>query len=72
VGDGPVRAAQAERALTGRTGTTEDLEAAAAALAGELDPPSDIHASSAYRLALAQVLLRRALLSALGRARAAS
>jgi carbon-monoxide dehydrogenase medium subunit len=72
VGDGPVRAAYAERALLGTTGTTEDLAATAAALAGDLDPPSDIHASSAYRLALAGVLLRRALLVALGRARSAS
>lgn len=37
-----------------------DLEAAVAALRGEIDPPSDTQASGAYRRHLAGVLLRRA------------
>jgi carbon-monoxide dehydrogenase medium subunit len=37
-----------------------DVDGAAAALAGEIDPPSDTQASAAYRRHLAGVLLRRA------------
>jgi carbon-monoxide dehydrogenase medium subunit len=37
-----------------------DLDGAAGALAGEIDPPSDTQASAAYRRHLAGVLLRRA------------
>ena len=38
-----------------------DIDAAAAALADDLDPPSDTQGSRAYRLHLARVLLRRAI-----------
>jgi len=71
VGDGPVRAAQAEAALLGQTPEPDALRAAAA-LAAERDcePPSDIHASAAYRRQLVRVLTRRALESAITRARA--
>jgi carbon-monoxide dehydrogenase medium subunit len=41
-----------------------DVNAACAALAEDLDPQSDMHASAAVRLHLAQVLLRRAHLAA--------
>lgn len=56
VGPRPVLAAAAMAALD-----KGDTEAAVAALAAELDPPSDTQASAAYRRHLAGVLLRRAL-----------
>jgi carbon-monoxide dehydrogenase medium subunit len=54
VGATPVRARNAERALSGG-----DVEAAVAAVAGDLDPPDDLQASGAVRRHLAGVLLRR-------------
>ena len=60
VGTTPVRAARAEAALTGRRVDAAALDAATRALAVELDPPSDVHASAALRRHLAGVLLRRA------------
>jgi carbon-monoxide dehydrogenase medium subunit len=54
VGATPVRARNAERALAGG-----DVDAAVAALAGDLDPPDDLQASGAVRRHLAGVLLRR-------------
>ncbi len=54
VGATPVRARHAEQALA-----AGDLEAAAGALARDLDPPSDVHASGAVKIHLAGVLLRR-------------
>jgi carbon-monoxide dehydrogenase medium subunit len=60
VGGGPVRAASAEAALTGGR-LTEDAIAAGAALAEEdVDPPSSVHASAAYRRHLVRVLVTRA------------
>src|SRR5688572_14804697 len=49
VGDGPVLSVGAAEALTGQLPGDEAHRAAAAAAAGEVDPPSDIHASAAYR-----------------------
>lgn len=69
VGDGPVAARAAEAALGGETPTEAAIEAAAEAAAGEIDPPSDIHASANYRRHLARVLVRRALAAAAARAR---
>jgi aerobic carbon-monoxide dehydrogenase medium subunit len=43
-----------------------DLEGARAALARDLDPPTDLHGSGAYRLHLAGVLLGRAFSAATG------
>jgi xanthine dehydrogenase small subunit len=54
-----VRAAGAESALSGRPLTPGTVEAAAAALAADLSPLSDLRGSAAYRLAAAQGLLRR-------------
>jgi aerobic carbon-monoxide dehydrogenase medium subunit len=68
VGDGPVLAAGAGAALLGRTPDGEAVRAAAAAAAAALDPPSDIHASAAYRRHLAEVLVRRTLPRAFERA----
>jgi aerobic carbon-monoxide dehydrogenase medium subunit len=45
-----------------------DLEAAAARIAGGLEPPDDVHASEAYRRRLARVLTARALRQATARA----
>jgi len=68
VGEGPVRAAHVEQALAGTAGDPAALRAAADAVQRDIDPPSDIHASSAYRRQLASVLTRRALAAAIGRA----
>ena len=69
VGEGPVRAPVAERMLIGERITKRAITAAAQhAAAVELDPPSDIHASAAYRRRLAKVLGERTLVEALARA----
>jgi carbon-monoxide dehydrogenase medium subunit len=57
VGTRPVRAGTAEAAATAGAPPPE----AAALVAAELDPPSDVHASSTYRRALAGVVVERAL-----------
>jgi carbon-monoxide dehydrogenase medium subunit len=69
VGAAPVRARGAERALAGRRADTEAIGASRRALAGELDPPGDVHGSPALRRHLAGVLLSRVLVQ-LERARA--
>lgn len=61
VGDAPVRARKAERALAGRRAERAALEAAQSALDEDLDPPGDVHASAALRRHLARVLLSRAI-----------
>lgn len=72
VGDGPTLAVHAAQALQGREPTDAAVRAAADAAAHEdIDPPSDIHASAAYRRQLAGVLTRRALTRAAERARGA-
>ena len=71
VADRPILAEQVRRALEGQPPTAEAIGAAAtAAAARDLDPPGDIHASSAYRRHLAAVLMRRVLESAFVRCRA--
>jgi aerobic carbon-monoxide dehydrogenase medium subunit len=57
----------ADPELTGGS-TGEDLDAAAARIAGRLEPPDDVHASAAYRRRLAGVLTARALRQARARA----
>jgi aerobic carbon-monoxide dehydrogenase medium subunit len=54
VGPMAVRARKAEAALA-----NGDVEAAVTALAGDLDPPDDVHASGGVKMHLAGVLLRR-------------
>jgi carbon-monoxide dehydrogenase medium subunit len=54
VGATAVRARKAEAALA-----NGDVEAAVNALAADLDPPDDVHASGAVKMHLAGVLLRR-------------
>jgi xanthine dehydrogenase small subunit len=56
----PRRARAGEAALIGRPWTAETIEAAAAALAEDFQPISDMRASAAYRLRAAQNLLRKA------------
>ena len=69
VGDGPVLATEAGKTLAGHTPSEELLRAASdAAAARDVDPPSDIHASAAYRRQLVAVLTRRALARAFERA----
>jgi carbon-monoxide dehydrogenase medium subunit len=60
VGVAPVRAARCEAALAGRQPDAAALEEAGRALAAEIDPPSDVHASAALRRHLARVLVARA------------
>jgi carbon-monoxide dehydrogenase medium subunit len=69
VGDRPLRATLAERALTGQPATPASFQAAAAEAVRHLEPPSDLHASGTYRRRVAQVLVGRALAEAAGRAR---
>jgi carbon-monoxide dehydrogenase medium subunit len=59
--DKPVRAVAAEAVLVGSPADAASLEEAAALAAADLDPPSDLHGSSAYRRHVATVLARRSL-----------
>lgn len=70
VGDRPMFAGQAAKALAGQPPSAESIRAAAdAAAALDIDPSSDIHASARYRRQLANVLTRRVLERAFERAR---
>ncbi len=70
VGDGPVIAHQAAEMLKGQVPTPELIRAAAEkAGEDEIDPGSDIHASTEYRRHLSKVLARRTLTQAFDRAR---
>jgi len=64
------RVVLADPELVGLAGSTadEDLDAAAARIAGSLEPADDVHASGAYRCRLARVLTARALREARDRA----
>jgi aerobic carbon-monoxide dehydrogenase medium subunit len=59
VGATPLRARKAETALDGRALEKDRIDAAVMALADELDPAPDVHASRAAKQHLAGVLLRR-------------
>ena len=67
--DRAVRATEAERVITGERPDDAAIRAAADA-AGRLDvdPATDVHASSAYRRHLAGVMVRRVLTRAVERA----
>ena len=71
VGDGPLLSDAAARTLTGALPDDNVIHEASAVVEAELDPPSDIHATAAYRKHLARVLTRRALTRAVERARTA-
>jgi carbon-monoxide dehydrogenase medium subunit len=66
----PVRCSDAEAALTGQAPTAENIAAAAAKVAGALkNAHGDHYASAEYRVHLASVLAKRALLKAAERAK---
>ena len=67
----PRRVADAEACLIGEPPSAPAFAEAAAIAAAQLEPPSDIHASRAYRKHVAGVLTRRALAAAADRAVAA-
>lgn len=64
----PVRAPGAEQALLGQKPGEQAIAAAAAAIASDIDPPADVHASAAYRVYVATNLVRQALTEAVQRA----
>lgn len=71
VGDRPMLAMRGAQVLTGQAATADALRAASETVAREdIDPHSDVHASSEYRRHLAAVLTRRALQRAFERAHA--
>ena len=61
----PHRVAEAEATLNGRRLDASTIASAAKAMEAALDPPSDLHASAAYRRSLAGTLLERALMRTL-------
>lgn len=67
VGAAPLRVPSAEEVLVGARPDAELFRRAAEAAAQAVDPPADIHASSAYRRHLTGVLVRRALTTAASR-----
>ena len=67
MGATPLRARAVEEVLVGQPATEETIRAAAARAAEGTDPPSDLNGDADYRRHLAQVLTRRALLTALSR-----
>jgi aerobic carbon-monoxide dehydrogenase medium subunit len=70
--DVPVRASAAEALLVGAAPTSAAFEEAASVAVAPLDPPSDLHGSTAYRRHVATVLIRRGLEQATAQAGAAA
>ena len=68
IGDGPVLSASAARTLIGTVPDEKAIREASESVGTEVDPPSDIHATAAYRKHLSVVLTRRALTRAAARA----
>jgi aerobic carbon-monoxide dehydrogenase medium subunit len=69
VADRPLRLPTVEALLNGRTIDDATIAKAEAATVAALDPPEDIHASAAYRRALAGTMVERALKQAASEAR---
>lgn len=61
IGDGPILCTAAAEVLVGATPGLEVFREAASVVASDVTPPSDVHASAAYRRSLVEVLTRRAL-----------
>ncbi|MEM8746889.1 MAG: xanthine dehydrogenase family protein subunit M [Actinomycetota bacterium] len=68
----PVRVPEVDAALVGQPVGDATIDAASAAARGHLDPPGDIHGTTAYRQHLAGVLVRRAVTEATTREGAAA
>jgi len=68
----PVRATEAEALLAGEAIDERVAGAAAAKAAAAVSPTGDIHGSADYRKGLIEVMVKRALLSATARAKAAN
>jgi len=68
VGPRPLRAEAGEKCLRGEIATEELVVAAADAAVEGLEPSADIHGSSAYRVRVARVQVRKALTLAIDRA----
>jgi carbon-monoxide dehydrogenase medium subunit len=64
MGDVPVRATEAENLLVGERPSAELFDAAARRATDDLEPPADLHGTSAYRKKVAAALVRRALQTA--------
>jgi carbon-monoxide dehydrogenase medium subunit len=64
----PYRARKVEERLRGRAPAARDIAEASAAAAEDVDPPSDLHASAAYRKEMAAIFTRRSLEKAVQRA----
>ena len=65
MGSRPLRAYATEQWLLGRPATAETFAEASASIDDQLDPHTDLHASSAYRMSVAKALTRRTLADAL-------
>jgi aerobic carbon-monoxide dehydrogenase medium subunit len=65
VADRPLRLATVEALLNGQTVDAATIAKAEAATVAALDPPEDIHATAAYRRALAGTMVERALKQAM-------
>lgn len=72
VGPAPMLSEAGAGTLVGERPSEARLAEAARAAAADLDPPADVHATSAYRRHLAEVLGRRVLARAFARAAAAA
>jgi carbon-monoxide dehydrogenase medium subunit len=66
MGSTPLRARAVEAALQGQPATEDAVRAAAAHATEGTNPPSDLNGDAAYRSHLAEVLTRRAVLTAAG------
>ena len=67
----PIRLPEVERAVTGQPATASTWRDAAAAAAAAVEPPGDVHGSTAYRKQLVDTLLQRAFVEAAGQEPAA-
>lgn len=68
MGSTPLRAPEAEAALTGYSARDVDADEVGRTAAGTTDPPDDIHASAAYRRKVGGVVVARALRRAIAEA----
>ena len=68
LGSTPLRVPEVEALLAGEPVTAELIDQAAELLAGLVDPPDDLHGTSAYRVHLCRLLARRTLTTAARRA----